>query len=303
MATLVVLAAGMGSRYGGLKQVDQFGPNGETLVEYTIYDAIQAGFTQVVFVIREHMAEQFKALFDAKLNGKIKVDYVFQELHKLPLGYQVPDGREKPWGTAHAVMMTREVINQPFATVNTDDFYGFKSMKIIRRYLNQLHSDDLGGCVVGYQLKNTLSDHGSVSRGVCETYKQNYSLYLKSIQERTNIQTTGGLRIFYLHENIGHHLDGKTLVSMNLLGFTPAVFALMEKEFKIFLETKAPQNLKAEYFLPLVIDRMVQMDIKIPVLPTDDKWFGVTYKEDKPIVQQELRKLIAAGAYPNDLWN
>ncbi len=300
--TLLVLAAGMGSRYGSLKQMDGLGPNGETIIDYSVYDAIRAGFGKVVFVIRHSFAEEFREIFSPeRFGGKIEVKFVFQELEYLPEGYSVPEGRVKPWGTNHALMMGKEVIKEPFAVINADDFYGKESFQIMSEYLHKIKGTTGNYAMVGYHLENTLSDFGTVSRGICVT---DANSNLVSVVERTSIHRKGG-EICYTEEDKDYPLAADTFVSMNFWGFTTEYFDYSEEIFKRFLDdenTKA--NLKAEYFIPYVVDLLIKRgDATLKVLECDAKWFGVTYKEDRPFVVEKLSKLIEKGVYPADLWN
>jgi UTP-glucose-1-phosphate uridylyltransferase len=295
--TLVLLAAGMGSRYGGLKQLDEVGPNGEAIIDYSLYDAIRAGFGKVVFIIRKDFADEFKSRFDKKLEGKIDVEYVFQELDDIPSPYSIPEGRQKPWGTGHAIRSARNAVNSPFAAINADDFYGFEAYNVMSDFLKN-EANDSTYSMVGYKLSNTLSDNGSVSRGLCITDKNNN---LNDIDELTKIskETTG-----IVYEKNGHieHLQGNETVSMNFWGFHPSLFEHLEKGFKDFLE-KEGNELKSEFFIPMHVDDLIKAKkVKVKVLTSDAQWFGVTYKEDKPDVINNIKKLIAEGKYPEKLW-
>ncbi|WP_071134489.1 nucleotidyltransferase [Millionella massiliensis] len=300
--TLLVLAAGMGSRYGSLKQMDGIGPNKEAIIDYSIYDAIRAGFGKVVFVIRHSFGAEFKEVFcPERFGGKIAVEYVFQELDCLPEGYSVPEGREKPWGTNHALMMGAPVINEPFAVINADDFYGQDAIAQMGKYLASLPEGSKGEyAMVGYEVSKTLSENGTVSRGVCTI---NADGYLDSIVERTKIERQNG-QIVYIEADGTHPLAENTPVSMNLFGFTPDYFGYSTAFFKNFLdEALASGNLKAEYFIPLLVNKLVsEGTAKLKVLHTSSPWFGVTYKEDRPGTVQKVLDLIAAGVYPQSLW-
>ncbi|MCL3780482.1 nucleotidyltransferase [Prolixibacteraceae bacterium JC049] len=295
--TLLILAAGMGSRYGGLKQLDQFGPSGEAIIEYSIYDAIRAGFGKVVFVIRESFADDFKAIFEPKLAGKIETEYVYQELNKIPEGFTFNPERVKPWGTGHAVLMAKEVINEPFAIINADDFYGADAFKTLATYMAT--AENLTEyCMVGYQLKKTLSDFGSVSRGVCETDANGN---LDTITERTKIvgEEDG---IYYYEGEDKFPLHPDTPVSMNCWAFQPGFFDFLETKFIDFMKEQG-QELKSEYFFPFVVsDTLQEGKISVKVLNSDATWFGVTYPDDKPLVIEKLNNLITSGAYPENLW-
>lgn len=297
--TLLVLAAGMGSRYGSLKQMDGIGPKGEAIIDYTVFDAIRGGFGKVVFVIRGSFADEFKSIFNAeRFGGKIEVEYVFQELDKLPKGFTVPEGREKPWGTNHAVMMGAEVINEPFAVVNADDFYGQDAIAVMGEYLTKVAGKKGAYAMVGYEVRKTLSDNGTVSRGVCTLGRCSN---LASMVERTKIERRDG-KIVYIEEDGVHPLDENTPVSMNLFGFTPDYFKESDEYFSDFLKKNAA-NLKSEYFIPLLVNYLVETGkAKLKVLKTTSDWFGVTYKEDRPETVARVAKLVADGVYPDPLW-
>lgn len=297
--TLLVLAAGMGSRYGSLKQMDGVGPNGEAIIDYSVFDAIRGGFGKVVFVIRHSFADQFKAIINKeKFGGAIEVEYVYQELENLPEGFTVPEGREKPWGTNHAVMMGSSVINEPFAVINADDFYGQDAIARMGAYLSGVAGLKGAYSMVGYEVRKTLSDNGTVSRGVCEVDAEGY---LAGMVERTKIERQDG-KIVYIEEDGVHPLAPDTPVSMNLFGFTPDYFAESDEFFKAFLIENAA-NLKSEYFIPLLVNHLVREGkAKVKVLETTSDWFGVTYKEDRPETVAKVQKLIADGVYPSKLW-
>lgn len=296
--TLLILAAGMGSRYGSLKQMDAFGPNGETIIDYSIYDAIEAGFTKVVFIVRAHFHEQIEKLFKERIGDKIELVFVDQELSKLPEGYTLNPEREKPWGTAHAVLVAADVINEPFAIINADDYYGRASYKTVHDFLvsNTNHNKY---SVVSYLLKNTLSEHGTVNRGVC--HSDNNSNLTKIVETLKISMNEDGSGRFPTDEGESH-LPADTLVSMNMFGFYPNYFTNVGHYFKLFLD-EAGDQLKSEFFIPAVLDKMIKSnEIEVKVLTSPANWFGVTYKEDKPIVMQKIEKLIEAGVYPHDLW-
>jgi dTDP-glucose pyrophosphorylase len=297
MPTLIILAAGMGSRYGGLKQMDEVGPNGEAIIDYSLYDAIRAGFGKVVFVIRTDFAEAFKQRFDPRLKGRISVGYVYQSLDKLPAGFTLPAGREKPWGTAHALLMADGAATEPMAVINADDFYGEKAFRAMSQFLT--NSDDPSEyAMVGYNVENTLSDHGTVSRGVCETDAEGY---LTTVIERTKIKEEPDGIYFYENET-RHKLDPKSPVSMNFWGLKPNVFPFLNEGFAQFLNDHG-QEQKSEYYIPLLInDNIVNGNIRTKVIECDSPWFGVTYIEDKPIVKEKIARLIAEGVYPEKLW-
>ena len=297
--TLLVLAAGMGSRYGSLKQMDGVGPNGEAIIDYSVYDAIRAGFGKVVFVIRHSFEADFKEVFNAERFGhKIEVEYVFQELDYLPEGFTLPEGRVKPWGTNHAVMMASKVINEPFAVINADDFYGRDGYATIGRYLSELEGSRGKYCMVGYEVSKTLSENGTVSRGVCTVDEEGN---LRGMVERTQIERVDGTIVFH-DGGADEPLAEDTPVSMNLFGFTPDYFRHSEAYFKEFLPANI-DNLKAEFFIPLMVNKVInEGTATMRVLKTTSDWFGVTYKEDKPMLMAKIEELIAAGEYPRNLW-
>lgn len=293
--TLLVLAAGMGSRYGGLKQMDGVGPNGEIIMDYSIEDAIRAGFGKVVFVIRHSFEQEFKAKINAEhFGGRIAVEYVFQELDMLPEGFTVPEGREKPWGTNHAILMAKEVIHEPFAVINADDFYGRDAFQVMGDYLRTVADAKGKYCMVGYRLENTLSENGTVSRGVCETSADGY---LVGMTERTSIGRTENGIAYKDADGSMHPLEADVTVSMNLFGFTPDYFSESEKLFVEFLKERG-QEMKSEYYIPFAVNTFLHNGYAtMRVLKTTAQWFGVTYKEDRPMVVERLRQLHAAGVY------
>jgi len=296
--TLLILAAGMGSRFGGLKQVEPVGPNGETILEYSIFDAIRAGFGKVVFVIRESFAADFKDRFESKLKGKIEIEYVYQEIHKLPDGFVLPEGREKPWGTGHAILMAKEVINEPFAAINADDFYGAEAYKVIAEYLRNL-TDPQKYAMVGYQLNNTLSDFGSVSRGICVT---NSNQQLTKITETHKIRQENQKILCESETGETIELTGKEAVSMNFWGFHPSLFQNIENQFIEFLKSNIHLP-KSEFYIPFIVFEMIlKGKASVDVLNADSPWFGVTYQEDKPFVIEQIQKLTNQGVYPAKLW-
>lgn len=300
--TLLVMAAGMGSRYGSLKQLDAFGPNGETLIEYALYDAIQAGFGKVIFIIRQNLIPDFEQVYFSKLSGTMNLDYVLQETGMLPDNFQINPDRVKPWGTGHAVWVAASKIQEPFAVVNGDDFYGRQSFKLMVEELQNIHSSPYlsnNYCMIAYPITHTLSENGYVSRGICEMDEKGY---LQSVTERTQIFTSD-TGIYYKDSN-GHlfPLTGKENVSMNLTGFTPDIFHHLEQHFRAFL-TENVNSLKAEFFLPELINRLIksgQATVKVRISP--EQWFGVTYPQDKQTVKEKLCELINAGVYPENLW-
>jgi len=295
--TLLILAAGMASRYGSMKQVDGFGPNGETIIDYSIYDAIKAGFGKVSFIIREEFVDNFKAIFEPKLAGKVETDYVFQSYDLKPFGIDKTVERAKPWGTAHAVLAARHQVKEPFCVINADDFYGYDSFEKMAKFLTSEVADDKYS-LVGYQIDKTLSEYGSVSRGVC---KVNDKGDMVEINERTQVYFKDG-GVVYEQGGVETPLPTDTRVSMNFWGFTPAVFDQSLEMFTRFVDANE-HNPKAEFFIPLVADELIKSGIaSFKVIPTASKWFGVTYKEDKPIVQKSISDLVSSGVYPENLW-
>lgn len=291
----------MASRYGSMKQTDAFGPSGETIIDYSIYDAIRAGFGKVSFIIREEFEEKFKAIFEPKLSGKIETDYVFQNYDLRPFGIDKEIERVKPWGTAHAVLSARNQINEPFCVINADDFYGYEAFEKMAKFLIAGVKDDTFS-LMGYQIDKTLSDYGSVSRGVCQVDDEGN---MTGINERTKVyfkEVGGQKRIFFEEGGQETELPRSSRVSMNFWGFTPAVFAESEVLFREFVRANE-HDPKAEFFIPLVADSLIKSGrARFKVLPTSEKWFGVTYQEDKPIVQESIAKLVAKGVYPKTLF-
>lgn len=297
--TLFVLAAGMGSRYGGLKQLDGLGPNGETIMDYSIFDAIRGGFGKLVFVIRKSFEKDFREKIISKYENHIPVEVVFQDLNDLPEGFTCPEGREKPWGTNHAVLMGKKVINEPFAVINADDFYGRDSFAVLGKQLSEMDGKKNDYCMVGYRVGNTLSESGSVARGVCATNEEGY---LTGVVERTAIERIDG-DIQFVDEN-GKKvvLEENTPVSMNMWGFTPDYFEYSEEYFKEFLKANMG-NLKSEYFIPLMVNKLItEGTARVKVLDTTSKWFGVTYAADRQGVVDKIQALVDAGEYPNELF-
>ncbi len=298
--TLLVLAAGMGSRYGGLKQLDQVGPSGETIIDYSVYDAIRAGFGKVVFIIRKQIEKEFIEFFGNRFGDRIKVDYVFQETNILPEGAIFNPERTKPWGTGHAVLMAKDKIQEPFAVINADDFYGAEAFAKIADFLNQKQSGGIPEyALAGYILSNTLSEFGGVSRGVCEISEDGY---LQNVVETKNIHNTHN-HIAFSHENGElEFIPANTIVSMNTWAFWPEIFNEIETSFKEFI-LKEGDNLKSEFYIPTIADQMIKSGkARFKVLPVSEKWFGVTYQEDKPTVVESLAQLVKAGIYPHNLW-
>lgn len=297
--TLLILAAGMGSRYGGLKQVDGLGPNGETIIDYSVFDAIRAGFGKVVFVIRKSIEKDFLEVFGNRFNKLVKVEIAFQELDMLPQGFAVPEGREKPWGTAHAVWVTRHLIDEPFAVINADDFYGYDTFRVLAQELSRPNLEKGSYFMVGYKLGNTLSEQGAVSRGICST---NADGFLLNVVERTHIERTGGV-VKYEDEN-GNlvPVDENVPVSMNFWGFTPDFFEYTEKLMSDFFSNQIG-NVKAEFYIPTVVNRAIKEGVaRCKVLETKASWFGVTYPGDRPQVVAKLKELTGKGEYPSPLW-
>lgn len=297
--SLVVLAAGMGSRYGGNKQLDQVGPSGETIIDYSIYDAIRAGFGKIIFVIRHDIEDQVKERFVNRLKGKIDVDYVFQEITNLPEGVSVNPERSKPWGTSHAILVTKDKVHEPFGVINSDDYYGVDSFKILYDFLVNDKKDNCFS-IVGYKLENTLSEHGDVNRGVCSVSKDDY---LEHIVETRKIgKTTTGIKAPNPEGGEDLLFTGDEVVSMNLWGFKPSCFKFLNEEFTEFIH-KYGQELKSELDIPTSVDRFVKNgEMKIKILHTDEKWFGVTYKDDKPFVVNSLRSMVDKGIYPESIY-
>jgi len=294
--TLLVLAAGMGSRYGGLKQIEPVGPSGEAILDYSVFDALRAGFGKIVFVIRRDIEEAFRSVIGSRYEGRVDVEYVFQELSDLPSGYTVPEGRTKPWGTVQAVLAAKNAIKTPFAALNADDFYGADSFRVLAAHL-QSGSPDYA--LIGYTLRNTLSPHGSVARGVCEV---NAKGYLQAITEYTAIVPDGNAAQTVESSGQSAHFTGNEPVSMNYWGFTPQVFPQLEAIFENFLAANHA-SLKAECYLPNAIGDLVKADgAKVHVLPTSGTWFGVTYREDHLQVVEAIAALVHSGAYPEKLW-
>lgn len=292
--TLLVLAAGMGSRYGGNKQLDEVGPSGETIIDYSIFDAIRAGFGKIVFVIRRDIEDQVKERFVERLTGKIEVDYVFQEITNLPEGVKVSPDRSKPWGTSHAILVTESKIKEPFGVINADDYYGAESFRILRDFLVN-DKDPNNYCIVGYKLGNTLSDHGHVNRGVCQV---NDDGLLVDIVETRQIEKTKNGAVAPGPDGKPQIFTGNEIASMNLWGFKPSCYNFLRKEFRNFID-KSGMDLKSELDIPTSVDKFVKSgEITIKILMSHERWFGVTYREDKPFVVDSIRKMIREGIYP-----
>ncbi len=297
--TLLILAAGMGSRYGGLKQIDPVGPSGEVIIDYSIHDAIKAGFGKLVFIIREKFADDFKKQVGSKYDSMIETDYAFQELDRELGDYNLPPQREKPWGTGHAILVARDVVKEPFAVINADDYYGANSFKSMAKFLTDKNAGENDYSMVGYTLRNTLSEHGHVSRGVCQCTND---MILKKVVERTQIEKAGNAARFTDEDGSTIDLTGDEIVSMNLWGLRPSVFEHLASQFADFLKASG-KELKSELYIPSVIDKLVNDGIStVKVLHTDDSWFGVTYPEDKDYVIAGFKQLISNGVYPENLW-
>jgi NDP-sugar pyrophosphorylase family protein len=296
--TILVLAAGMGTRYGGNKQLDEVGPSGETIIDYSIYDAIRAGFGKIVFVIRRDIEEQVQERFVKKLKGKIEVDYVFQEITNLPEGVKVNPERQKPWGTSHAILVTAQKIKEPFGVINADDYYGVESFRILRDFLVD-DKDPVCYCIVGYKMGNTLSDHGHVNRGVCMVGGDGLLLNIAEIRQ---IEKTSDGAVAPGPDGKMLKFTGNEVVSMNLWGFKPSCFSFLESEFRNFINHNGT-DLKAELDIPTSIDKFVKNgEITIKILMSNERWFGVTYREDKPFVVDSINKMIRKGIYPSKIY-
>jgi hypothetical protein len=294
---LVILAAGMASRYGSMKQVQSFGPSGETIMDYSIYDAIRAGFGKVVFIIRSQFADQFREIFEPKLAGRIETDYVFQEMDSYTQGYATPSERTKPWGTAHAVLCAQKAVQGPFAVINADDFYGREAFENAAAFLTT-QCNEKQYAIVGYELAGTLSEHGTVNRGVCTLDANGH---LAAITERINISKSGN-EVVCEDGLMPRSLPLSTAVSMNFWCFAPSFFAYTQDQFALFLQEHG-QALKSEFFIPFVVDQFIKEGGVVSVVPTRSHWFGVTYKEDAPMVAKSLQSLIERGVYPTSLWS
>lgn len=315
---LIIMAAGIGSRYGGLKQIDPIGPNGELIIDYSIYDALRAGFGKLVFVLKKDIEEAFRERIGKRIEKLVDTDYVFQSLEDVPKGFSVPPERKKPWGTGHAVLSCRKVVNTPFAVINADDFYGRDSFNKLYGFLKD--AEDKGGkgieskdrkgveeeggvynfCMVGFLLENTLTEHGHVARGVCAVDSGGY---LVDVHERTKIQKFGKAIKYAEDDGNWVTIPSGSIASLNTWGFTPGMFGELEARFPEFLQLNASNIIKAEYFLPEVVGALLADNkAKVKVLTSDERWYGVTYQEDKPLVKQAINKLVGKGIYPEKLW-
>ena len=300
---LVVMAAGLGSRYGGLKQIDPVGPHGQLIIDYSVYDAVKAGFKKVVFIIKEENHAVFEETIGSRVRGAIDVQYVFQAADDIPAGCVIPEGRVKPWGTGHAVWAARKVLDQPFAVINADDFYGFGAFRALYNYLADVDPAGTDFMLAGFLVENTLTENGTVARGVCETSADGY---LTGITERTKIEKRPyGAAFTEYGGETWTDIPAGTVVSMNTWGFTTKLFDEMKVELPKFFENDVPKNpLKAEFFLPFVVDKMIQENrAKVRVIDTGERWYGVTYREDKPVVHDAIARMTAEGKYPENLWN
>ncbi len=300
-ATLVIMAAGMGSRFGGLKQIEPVGPGGEIILDYSVYDAVRAGFDKVIFIIKKEIEEDFRKITDGRYDGKIKVDYAFQELNNLPDGFSCPEGRVKPWGTAHAIYSCKGLVDGPFAVINADDYYGVETFRVIHDELTaeKESTDAYPFSMVGFKVENTLTENGHVARGVCKIEDG----YMTDIVERTKIMYRDGKIMFTEDGETWEEIPEGTPVSMNLWGFTPEIITEIENRFADFLKKNADNALKCEFYIPFVVDELVKAGkAKVKALDTDEKWYGVTYKEDKQSVMDALKEKTDKGIYPIPLW-
>lgn len=295
--TLLILAAGIGSRYGGVKQMDKIGPSGESIIDYSVYDAIRAGFGKVVFVLNPKIEEDFKEVYEKRLAGKILTDYVLQEVSAVPEGVVVNSDRVKPWGTGHAVLVAKNAIKEPFAVINADDFYGKHAFELISGFLTDNDNSSSEYAMVGYKLENTLSENGSVSRGICQTMNG----LLTDVVERTSIKYKEN-DIVYIENGSEIKIPGNSVVSMNFWGFSPLFFEQLESDFIKFIEANA-DDIKAEFYIPTVANNLINNnEATIKMLTSNDRWFGVTYQEDKSTTIREIAELVKKGVYPRNLW-
>jgi hypothetical protein len=306
-STLLILAAGMGNRYGGLKQIDRFGPSGETIMDYAVYDGLAAGFAKVVFVIRHDFESDFRALVGGKYENRLSVDYVFQELDDLPPGFTAPTGRTKPWGTAHAIWCARRCVKEPFVSVNADDYYGKSAFKAVAQHLMQAGVGDGNSgcppeyCLVGYPVLQTLSEHGAVARAICEVDEEGF---LKALVERTRVERSGDAARYVDEAGSVRVLKGDEVVSMNMLGFSPSVFDQLERHLIGFLEVPKRGLDDSECLIPVVLGQILaEKAARVRVLPTSDSWFGVTHAKDKPAAIKTIREMVMRGEYPSPIWN
>lgn len=295
--TLLILAAGLGSRYGGVKQMDKIGPGGESIIDYSVFDAIRAGFGKVVFVLNSKIEKDFREIYEPRLKGKIETGYVLQELTAVPDGVEINPERVKPWGTGHAVLVAKDLINEPFAVINADDFYGRHAYTLISDFLKKIQSQSNSYAMVGYRLSNTLSDNGTVSRGIC----QSENGLLTDVVERTSIEKVGN-KIVFREDNETFELSADAVVSMNFWGFSADFFNKLDRDFREFI-AKYSDQLKSEFFIPSVVNDLIKKgESTVEMLTSDDQWFGVTYQEDKESTIKNIQKLIDKGVYPPKLW-
>lgn len=298
--TLVIMAAGMGSRYGGLKQIDPVGPNGEFIIDYSIYDAIKAGFTKVVFIIKKENEEIFRETIGKRVEKQIEVEYAFQDLNDLPNGFTCPNDRIKPWGTTHAILACKTLVKENFAIINADDFYGLDAYTTMGRYLKKLDSNSYNIGLVGYQVKNTLTENGAVKRGICEIENG----YLTKLIESNVSRGNNNIVASPLDGSSSFEVSDDTLVSMNMLGFTPKIFDLLEEDFAEYLEENKDNLDKCERVVPDSVFKFIKQNkVKVEVLDTDSKWYGVTYKEDRPMIVSAIKEMLERNEYPKDLWD
>ena len=297
---LLVMAAGLGSRYGGLKQLDKIGPNGEIILELSSYDAIKSGFEKIIFILRAEIVEEFKELIGNKLSQFAEIEYVIQDMNNIPEGFNIPTGRVKPWGTGHAILCAKDIVKSPFLVINADDYYGQESFKLMYDYLST-NTEENHHAMVGYKLKNTLSENGHVARGICTVEDGE----LKEIVERTKIIKRDESAFYTEDEKEWIELDYNSIVSMNMWGFMNSIFEITEEGFKNFLQNNLNNNpLKAEYFIPLVVSDLINSGKgKVKVINSKDKWYGVTYQEDKALVKEAIKKMIDEGKYKKNLWD
>ena len=295
--TLLILAAGLGSRYGGVKQMDKIGPGGESIIDYSVFDAIRAGFGKVVFVLNSKIEKDFREIYEPRLKGKIETGYVLQELTAVPDGVEINPERVKPWGTGHAVLVAKNLINEPFAVINADDFYGRHAYTLISDFLKKIQTQSNSYAMVGYRLSNTLSENGTVSRGICQTENG----LLTDVVERTSIEKMGN-KIVFREDNETSELSPDAIVSMNFWGFSADFFNKLDRDFREFIAMYSDQ-LKSEFFIPSVVNDLIKKgESSVEMLTSDDQWFGVTYQEDKESTIKNIKKLIDKGVYPSKLW-
>ena len=302
--TLMILAAGVGSRYGGLKQLDPVGPDGSIIMDYSIFDARRAGFDRVLFIIRRAIEKDFREAIGRRFEKRIETAYAFQEMDRLPAGVTRPPERQKPWGTGHAMLVCRDQIAGPFAVINADDFYGPNAFRLLADFLRRPKANGHEYAMVGYTLRETLSDHGAVARGICESFPQDPggAVYLRHLVEATGVVREGRGAQYADAGGATRHLTGDEWVSMNAWGFTPAIYDHLERAFCRFLEERGHEP-KSEFYIPVCVDRLVaEQKARVRILPGSDRWYGITYREDKPLIEAALRDMIARGLYGDPLW-